>query len=131
MKEIKLSLSIDEANVLHKIATEERQKELEQLFPELKPKLITDRVKSYEDALRILNREHFDETNLNTREIARRKLEIIIEAINEGWKPDFMNKKQVKWYCYLYINNTGFGCSHALLSPAYASALKIKNLQNI
>ena len=56
-------------------------------------------IKTYEDALRVLGREDFSRENLYPREIARRKLEIIIEALNEGWKPDFNNIKQTKWYC--------------------------------
>ena len=35
------------------------------------------------------------------------KLEVIIKAINNGWKPDFSNKNQAKYYPYLYVNNNG------------------------
>ena len=123
IKQIKISLSIDEAKLLHNGATEERKLELEELFPELKPISIIDRVKTYKDALEVLNRDHFNETNLYPREIARRKLEIIIEALNEGWKLDFGNYKQDKWYCYFYGANAGFGYSAAGHSPAGAFAL--------
>ena len=99
-KQIKISLSIDEAKLLHNGATEERKLALEELFPELKPISIIDRVKTYKDALEVLNRDHFNETNLYPREISRRKLEIIIEALNEGWKADLNNHKQYKWYFY-------------------------------
>lgn len=104
MSKITLSISLNEAKILYKEATLERklelELELEELFPELKPQLITDRVKTYEDALKVLKRDHFDENNLYPREIARRKLEIIIEALNEGWKPDWENYSQLKWYPY-------------------------------
>ena len=80
-KQIKLSLSIDEAKLLHNGASQERKLELEELFPELKPISIIDRVKTYEDALEILGRNHFNETNLYAREIARRKLEIIVTIL--------------------------------------------------
>ena len=59
-------------------------------------------IKTYEDALRVLGREDFCHGNLYNREIARRKLEIIIEALNEGWKPDWYNDSQLKWYVYLF-----------------------------
>ncbi|MCK9477263.1 MAG: hypothetical protein M0R46_15205 [Candidatus Muirbacterium halophilum] len=120
MNKITLNLSIDEAKLLHKEATLERKLELEELFPELKPISIIDRVKTYEDALEVLRRDHFDENNLYPREIARRKLEIIIEALNEGWKPDFNKIKQSKWYCCFYESETGIGFSFSNNSPANA-----------
>ena len=66
-------------------------------------------IKTYEDALRVLGREDFSRENLYPREIARRKLEIIIEALNEGWKPDLSNHQEYKWYCYFYTSTAGLG----------------------
>ena len=120
MRKVSLSLSIEEASTLYEIATSERKLELEELFPELKPKDIRDRVKTYEDALKVLGRNHFNETNLYLREIARRKLEIIIEALNEGWKPDLNNHQEYKWYCYFSGAVAGLGCSYSSYSPTYA-----------
>ena len=119
MKKVKLSLSIDEAKLLHNGASQERKLELEELFPELNPISIIDRVKTYEDALKVLGRNHFYETNLYPREIARRKLEIITEALNEGWKPDLNNHQEYKWYCYFIGSSTGLGFSSSY-SPAFA-----------
>ena len=122
MKEIKLSLSIDEAKLLYNGASQKRKKELEEFFPELKPVSIIDRVKTYEDALEVLGRNHFNETNLYPREIARRKLEIIIEALNEGWKPNLSNHQEYKWYCYFYRSASGLGYSTSTYAPTYANA---------
>ena len=121
-KRIELILSIDEVKLLHNGATEERKLELEELYPELKPISIIDRVQTYKDALEVLNRDHFNETNLYPREISRRKLEIIIEALNEGWKADLNNHKQYKWYFYFYGTSAGFSCSSSLSLPTYANA---------
>ena len=121
-KQIKISLSIDEVKLLHNGATEERKLELEELYPELKPISIIDRVQTYKDALEVLNRNHFNETNLYPREISRRKLEIIIEALNEGWKADLNNSKQYKWYFYYYGATAGFGYSYASNSRTFAAA---------
>lgn len=135
--QIKLNLSFNEAKILHNGASQERKLELEELFPELKPINIIDRVKDYEDALEVLGRKHFDETNLFPREIARRKLEIIIEALNEGWKPDFNDVNQSKWYCYFNWSSAGLRYSFSAYSPALATAtfgvllcLKDKKLAN-
>lgn len=120
MNKITLSLSLNEAKILYKEATLERKLELEELFPDLKPISIIDRVKTYEDALEVLSRDHFDENNLYPREIARRKLEIIVEALNEGWSVDWRNESQEKWYPYFYRSNAGLGFSISSFSPTYA-----------
>lgn len=78
-------------------------------------------IKTYEDALRVLGREDFSRENLYPREIARRKLEIIIEALNEGWKPDFNDIKQSKWYCFSIGVNTGLGFSSSTISHTSAN----------
>ena len=79
-------------------------------------------IKTYEDALKVLGREDFSRENLYPREIARRKLEIIIEALNEGWKPDWENYSQLKWYPYFYRSSAGLGYSYSTNSPTYATA---------
>lgn len=80
-------------------------------------------IKTYEDALRVLGREDFSRENLYPREIARRKLEIIIEALNEGWKPDLSNHQEYKWYCYFGGSASGLGYSYSSASPTSASTL--------
>jgi hypothetical protein len=80
-------------------------------------------IKTYEDALRVLGREDFSRENLYNREIARRKLEIIIEALNEGWKPDLSNYQEYKWYCYFNWSFSGLGCSLSSYSPSAAHSL--------
>ena len=78
-------------------------------------------IKTYEDALRVLGREDFSRENLYPREIARRKLEIIIEALNGGWKPNFNDIKQSKWYCFSIGVNTGLGFSSSTISHTAAN----------
>ena len=77
-------------------------------------------IKTYEDALRVLGMDDFSHENLYPREIARRKLEIIIEALNEGWKPDLSNHQEYKWYCYFSWSTTGLGYSYSNATPTYA-----------
>lgn len=79
-------------------------------------------IKTYEDALKALDKEDFCYENLYPREIARRKLEIVIEALNEGWKPDWGDYSQEKWFPYFFGSSAGFGCSAAYSSPAFASS---------
>lgn len=95
---------------------------------------ITDRVKTYEDACKVLGVEPINEQNAKAQgfrsdEIARRKLETIAAALNEGWKPDWNNTDQYKYYPYFYIQENAKGKGSAGLSYAttasaatYASA---------
>lgn len=92
---------------------------------------ITDRVKTYEDACKVLGVEPINEQNAKAQgfrsdEIARRKLETIAAALNEGWKPDWNNTDQYKYYPYFYIQENAKGKGSAGLSYAstnHAAAL--------
>ena len=94
---------------------------------------ITDRVKTYEDACKVLGVEPINEQNAKAQgfrsdEIARRKLETIAAALNEGWKPDWNNTDQYKYYPYFYIQENAKGKGSAGLSCAssdYAAAYTI------
>ena len=84
---------------------------------------ITDRVKSYADACKVLGIEPMNEQNMKAQgfrpdEIARRKLETITEALNEGWKPDWNNTDQYKYYPYFYIRENAKAKAYAGLSFA-------------
>lgn len=95
---------------------------------------ITDRVKSYEDACKVLGVEPINEQNAKAQgfrpdEIARRKLETIAAALNEGWLPDWNNTDEYKYYPYFYIQenakgkgSAGLSCAHTYNAAAYASA---------
>ena len=84
---------------------------------------ITDRVKTYEDACKVLGVEPINEKNAKAQgfrsdEIACRKLETIAAALNEGWKPDWNNTDQYKYYPYFYIQENAKGKGSAGLSCA-------------
>ena len=69
---------------------------------------ITNRVKSYADACKVLGIEPMDEEAMKAQgfrpdEIARRQLETITEALNEGWKPNWEDTDEYKYYPYFYI----------------------------
>ena len=94
---------------------------------------ITDRVKTYEDACKVLGVEPINEQNAKAQgfrpdEIARRKLETIAAALNEGWKPDWNNTDQYKYYPYFYIQENAKGKGSAGLS--YASTFNAATAAN-
>lgn len=69
---------------------------------------IIERVKSYADACDVLGIPQLDEeamlsAGFRPDEIARRKLEAITAALNEGWKPNFNDTDEYKYYPWFYI----------------------------
>lgn len=97
---------------------------------------ITDRVKTYEDACKVLGVEPINEQNAKAQgfrsdEIARRKLETIAAALNEGWKPDWNNTDQYKYYPYFYIQENAKGKGSAGLSYAGAYSAATDTSANV
>lgn len=80
------------------------------------------RVTSYEEAcervgVEPLTEERIKALELRPDEVARKKLEVITAALNEGWSPDWNNREQYKYYPYFYIeprkNGAAAGLSYA------------------
>ena len=120
-KEKQLIISKEEAVKLYQDAPAQLKKILEDTFgkKELLPLKIEDKVKTFEDACKILgvssklpdvstfpveNQKHF---------IAQHKIITIIKALNEGWKPNWSNSSEDKYYPYFYQSPSGFGFSGA------------------
>lgn len=101
---------------------------------------ITNRVKSYADACKVLGIEPMDEDSMKAQgfrpdEIARRQLETITEALNEGWKPNWADTDEYKFYPWFYIEvsevqtdrrpygaRAGLSCACTRLAAAITSA---------
>ena len=72
---------------------------------------ITDRVKIFEDACEVLgigtSIPNVDNLRKKDRAsvIAQYKLLVIIEALNEGWTPNWDNNNEYKYYPYFDIRN--------------------------
>ena len=64
------------------------------------PANIMDRVKSFDDACKVLSVRPSDviSSSDNKDEVAYKKLKVIIKALNEGWIPDWKNNRQYKYY---------------------------------
>ena len=117
------TLNIDKKKAInaYKQGSEEQKKVLEQLFgiETFRPKSVIERVKTFEDACRELGKDHpfvlaYQNTNLRDHEVADDnkdilaylKLRIITIALNEGWKPKFIDVGRRYFPCFfLYTNN--------------------------
>lgn len=89
---------------------------------------IRERVKSYEDACKVLGIQPHDAHALGKQgfrsdEIARRELETITEALNEGWKPNWNDTNEYKYYPWFYIEpNTNGACAGLSCTAASSAA---------
>lgn len=100
---------------------------------------ITDRVKSFEDACQVLGiSTNVPEVKGLPRKhqkaiIANYKLIIIAEALNEGWKPNWQDSDEYKYYPWFDMSNpagVGFSYTYNTASTTYAyfgSRLCLKN----
>ena len=87
------------------------------------PKNIMERVKTYEDACKVLGKDAVKElpyknpsSNYEKYKNAEAKIEIIIEALNEGWFPYVFNTSEYKYYPYFKVSGSGLayvGCGYA------------------
>lgn len=76
---------------------------------------ITKKIKSYEDACKVLelnpeNQPCVDSVSEKDRNsiIAYHKLIVIVRALNEGWEADFTNHDQYKYWNWLWVDAAGF-----------------------
>ena len=87
---------------------------------------IRERVKTYADACEVLGIAEMDEKafkacGFRPDEIARRKLETITAALNEGWRPDWANSNEYKYWPWFVYNPAGAGFSFAFTRSAASS----------
>lgn len=133
-----LQITEQNARRLYENATSEFKATLEDTFgKEFFSQKITDRIKNYEDACKELGIEPIDydemkDAGFTQDEILYRKIKTITQALNEGWKADWNDSDQYKWYPWFKMSSWGFvfggtnyGCSFAL--AGYASRLCFKS----
>lgn len=117
MKTKKSKLSLELATKMYN-GTDEQLKEFALLnFPELGMK-VTDRVKTLSDAYKELGADGalaqnlIEQTaNLSKDELAYKKLKVIAEALNEGWKPNWDDSNERKYYPWFKKSLSGVGFS--------------------
>lgn len=112
MKTKKTKMSLDIATKMYN-GTDQQLKEFALLnFPELGAK-ITDKVKTYSDACKLLNiaEENFHAGETKD-EIAYKKLKVIARALNEGWQPNWTDTNESKYYPWFKRSSSGSGFSY-------------------
>ena len=116
MKTLKISEA--DAKKYYKTASEEFKTVLETTFgKEMFSEKITDRVKSWEDVVDILEEQgesvvlpyKLAKTKQQYSINALYKIQCISKVLNEGWEPDFNNSNEHKYYPWFDYKNTGWG----------------------
>lgn len=86
-------------------------------------------IKSYEDACKVLGIQPISENAVaafpkedRKSMLAYHKLTIIARAINGGWKPDWNDRTQYKYYPVFYYENAGLSCANASDAAARTDA---------
>lgn len=86
-------------------------------------------IKSYEDACKVLNIQPISENAVaafpkedRKSMLAYHKLTVITKAINGGWKPDWNDRSQYKYFPIFYYKNAGLACAYASSAASDAIA---------
>lgn len=123
---MKKTLQIDEQNarkIFAESSPEFKQTLIDTFGADYFNQKITDRIKTFEDALKevgdvsgnmiiLLAYNGTDKDLIASQAFA--KLTIIARALNQGWRPDFSDSNQKKWYPWFKYNGSGFGFSHTV-----------------
>ena len=108
---------------------ENRLKELRKIIEQ--PENITDRVATLEEAKAILGIKDdcFSTNKHSKRALAFQNLCIVIEALNEGWTPDWEDQNQTKYYNYFRMKGgfSYYGTNYYATNTNVPSALCFKS----
>lgn len=98
---------------------------------------IIERIKTFEDAMEATGRKEMPDFSSFPEDMRKHfealfKMVVIVEALNEGWKPDWDNYSEAKYYPWFEMSPSSFafGDSDFDCGLAYAgggSRLKLKS----
>jgi len=113
----------------HSAACADWKKKIETQFPDLFPKDITDKIKSWADVLKAANKDERDvlpyrnpKTKQEVSQNAFAKIQLISEVLNQGWVPSFTNPNEYKYYPYFERKSSGWAvCSFDCFNDGIAN----------
>lgn len=93
------------------------------------------KIASYEDACRVLNIQPINEEvfNIFPKEdqrsmLAYHKLTVITRALNNGWKPNWDDQNEWKYYPLFRYVNAGLSYAYTHYAASYTSAFRLSAL---
>ena len=100
---------------------------------------IIEKIKTYEDALKETGRPDVPDMSAFPEDMRKHftalyKMVVIVEALNEGWKPDWNNTDERKFFPWFWISPSSFAFdgSYYVYESTYAgswSRLKLKSYE--
>lgn len=100
---------------------------------------ITEKIKTYEDALKETGRPDVPDMSAFPEDMRKHftalyKMVVIVEALNEGWKPDWNNTNEKKCFPYFWMSPSSFAfdgsdCGYELARAGSGSRLKLKSYE--
>lgn len=142
-----MTLNVDKKNALKawREADNKGKQMLENLYGKeiFANQNVMDRIKTFEDAMEETGRKGVPDfsdlpKDMHRHFIALYKMEVITEALNEGWKADWDNSDENKYYPYFIMSPSSFASAFliAILRvrvrvAGLAFVIKHANLRNI
>lgn len=126
-----MTLKVEEKNALiaWRKADEKGKALLENLYGKevFENQNITDRIKSFEDAMEETGRPNVPDfsclpADMRKHFTALYKMEVITEALNEGWKPNWDNDDEYKHYPWFIMTPSSFAFGSSCFDYSVASA---------
>lgn len=98
---------------------------------------ITEKIKTYEDALKETGRPDVPDMSAFPEDMRKHftalyKMVVIVEALNEGWKPDWNNTDERKCFPWFWMSPSSFAfdvsdCGNLFADAGCGSRLKLKS----
>ena len=98
---------------------------------------IIERIKTFEDAMEATGRKEVPDFSSFPEDMRKHfealfKMVVIVEALNEGWKPDWDNYREAKYYTWFEMSPSSFAfyvslCDHECALAGSGSRLKLKS----
>lgn len=100
---------------------------------------ITEKIKTYEDALKATGRPDVPDMSAFPEDMRKHftalyKMVVIVEALNEGWKPDWNNTGERKCFPWFWMSPSSFAfvasdCAYEYAIAGSGSRLKLKSYE--
>ena len=100
---------------------------------------IIERIKTFEDAMEATGRKEVPDFSSFPEDMRKHfealfKMVVIVEALNEGWKPNWDNYNEYKYYPWFDMSPSSFAFSDSLYVCGFAGAgsgsrLKLKSME--
>lgn len=98
---------------------------------------IIEKIKTFEDAMNATGRKEMPDFSSFPEDMRKHfealfKMVVIVEALNEGWKPDWDNYSEAKYYPWFEMSPSSFAfgdsrCVHVIAVAGSGSRLKLKS----